>query len=254
MMAPAADPMLEGYTTLGFLAGHTETHAARSAGHRRHLPPPRSARQDRHHPRRALRRAGRARHRRRLVRARAPRPRRAVPAVGRAVRAPRGDPADLPADVERRRRPVRTAPTTSSPRPSARRRRSARPTRASSSAAAASGRRCGSSPATPTPATCSPHRPTRWPTSSTCSSSHCDTEGRDPGEIDRTILAMANPLDDPDGFVAAMADYAALGIEPSRSCPSATRSPSPPTSSTASCPLSHSSGHEQLECVRRPPI
>ena len=38
------------------------------------------------------------------------------------------------------------------------------------------------------------------------------TEGRDPSEIERTILAMANPLDDPDGFIATMADYAALGI------------------------------------------
>jgi F420-dependent oxidoreductase-like protein len=41
---------------------------------------------------------------------------------------------------------------------------------------------------------------------------HCQAEGRDPTEIDRTILAMGNPLEDRDGFVAAMADYAALGI------------------------------------------
>src|SRR5512145_2323097 len=41
---------------------------------------------------------------------------------------------------------------------------------------------------------------------------HCDDEGRDPAEIDRTILAMADPTDDPDGFVAAMADYAKLGV------------------------------------------
>ena len=41
---------------------------------------------------------------------------------------------------------------------------------------------------------------------------HCDIEGRNPVEIDRTILAMANPLDDPDGFITTMADYAALGI------------------------------------------
>ncbi len=41
---------------------------------------------------------------------------------------------------------------------------------------------------------------------------HCDAEGRDPAEIDRTILAMANPLDDPDRFLADMADYAALGV------------------------------------------
>ena len=48
-----------------------------------------------------------------------------VPAHLRAVRAARGDAADLPPDVERRRRPLRRAGTTSSPRPSASRRRSA---------------------------------------------------------------------------------------------------------------------------------
>jgi F420-dependent oxidoreductase-like protein len=42
---------------------------------------------------------------------------------------------------------------------------------------------------------------------------HCDAEGRDPATIEKTILAMGNPLDDPDGFVAQMADYAAVGIE-----------------------------------------
>lgn len=42
---------------------------------------------------------------------------------------------------------------------------------------------------------------------------HCDTEGRDPASIDKTILAMSNPLDDTNAFIAEMADYAALGIE-----------------------------------------
>jgi F420-dependent oxidoreductase-like protein len=42
---------------------------------------------------------------------------------------------------------------------------------------------------------------------------HCETEGRDLATIDRTILATTtNPADDPDEFLAAMADYAALGI------------------------------------------
>ena len=153
----------------GFLAGQTQTHASRPAGHRGHLPPPRSAGQDRHHPRRALRRPGPARHRRRLVRARAPRPRRPVPAAGRAVRAARGDPADLPADVERRRRPVPRPPLPARRDHLLTAARSARPTRRSSSAAAASARRCAWSPATPTRATCSPPTPTRSPTSSTCS-------------------------------------------------------------------------------------
>ena len=42
---------------------------------------------------------------------------------------------------------------------------------------------------------------------------HCDDEARDPASISRTILAMSNPLDDPDGFCALMAEYSALGIE-----------------------------------------
>ncbi|HVA04942.1 MAG TPA: LLM class F420-dependent oxidoreductase [Acidimicrobiales bacterium] len=42
---------------------------------------------------------------------------------------------------------------------------------------------------------------------------HCDAEGRDPATIDRTILALSNPLDDVDGFVALMAQYAALGVD-----------------------------------------
>ncbi len=41
---------------------------------------------------------------------------------------------------------------------------------------------------------------------------HCEAEGRDPATIDRTILAMGNPVAGPDEFLAAMADYAALGI------------------------------------------
>jgi F420-dependent oxidoreductase-like protein len=41
---------------------------------------------------------------------------------------------------------------------------------------------------------------------------HCDAEGRDPASIDRTILALSNPLDDVDGFVALMAQYASLGV------------------------------------------
>ncbi|HUY21112.1 MAG TPA: LLM class F420-dependent oxidoreductase [Acidimicrobiales bacterium] len=42
---------------------------------------------------------------------------------------------------------------------------------------------------------------------------HCDAEGRDPATIDRTILALGNPLADVDGFVALMGEYAALGVD-----------------------------------------
>jgi F420-dependent oxidoreductase-like protein len=42
---------------------------------------------------------------------------------------------------------------------------------------------------------------------------HCDAEGRDPATIDRTVLAIVdNPATDPDRFLGAMADYAALGV------------------------------------------
>jgi len=42
---------------------------------------------------------------------------------------------------------------------------------------------------------------------------HCDAEGRDYGAIDKTILGFAQPLDDPDGFLSSMEAYAALGID-----------------------------------------
>jgi F420-dependent oxidoreductase-like protein len=41
---------------------------------------------------------------------------------------------------------------------------------------------------------------------------HCDAEGRDPDSIDKTILGFANPLDDVGAFVSSMAEYAALGV------------------------------------------
>jgi F420-dependent oxidoreductase-like protein len=42
---------------------------------------------------------------------------------------------------------------------------------------------------------------------------HCAEEERDPTEIQRTILAMVDPLTDVDGFLASMEAYAALGID-----------------------------------------
>jgi hypothetical protein len=43
---------------------------------------------------------------------------------------------------------------------------------------------------------------------------HCETEGRDPADIEKTIIAgWGNPLDDVDGFVSNMEKYAELGIE-----------------------------------------
>ncbi len=41
---------------------------------------------------------------------------------------------------------------------------------------------------------------------------HCETEGRDPDQITKTILGFANPLDDVSGFLTSMEDYAKLGV------------------------------------------
>ena len=41
---------------------------------------------------------------------------------------------------------------------------------------------------------------------------HCETEGRDPAQIEKTILSFGDPLGDVDRFVADMEHYARLGI------------------------------------------
>ena len=41
---------------------------------------------------------------------------------------------------------------------------------------------------------------------------HCASEGRDPAEIERTVICGDHPLDDLDGFLRLMEQYAALGI------------------------------------------
>lgn len=42
---------------------------------------------------------------------------------------------------------------------------------------------------------------------------HCETEGRDYGEIEKTIIWGGNPLDDVDGFLAEMEELAKLGVD-----------------------------------------
>jgi F420-dependent oxidoreductase-like protein len=42
---------------------------------------------------------------------------------------------------------------------------------------------------------------------------HCETENRDPGTIRKTILGGGDPIGDPDGFLRSMEGYAKLGIE-----------------------------------------
>ena len=51
---------------------------------------------------------------------------------------------------------------------------------------------------------------------------HCETEGRDPSEVQRTVLLGVNPLDDIDGFLRRTEEYAALGVEQIWVSPSAT--------------------------------
>jgi F420-dependent oxidoreductase-like protein len=41
---------------------------------------------------------------------------------------------------------------------------------------------------------------------------HCEGEGRDPDDIQKTILIMSDPLADVDAFLAGMEEYAQLGI------------------------------------------
>jgi F420-dependent oxidoreductase-like protein len=42
---------------------------------------------------------------------------------------------------------------------------------------------------------------------------HCETENRDPDTIQKTIVAGVNPLDDLDGFIRSMQAYSKLGID-----------------------------------------
>ena len=69
-VGPAEEPMLEGMTTLGFMAAHTSARPARADGRRRPLPAPGAVGQGHDHARRPVGRPGLARHRRRLERGR----------------------------------------------------------------------------------------------------------------------------------------------------------------------------------------
>jgi F420-dependent oxidoreductase-like protein len=42
---------------------------------------------------------------------------------------------------------------------------------------------------------------------------HCEETGRDIAEIQKTVIFGGNPLDDTDGFLTLMTEYAAVGIE-----------------------------------------
>jgi F420-dependent oxidoreductase-like protein len=42
---------------------------------------------------------------------------------------------------------------------------------------------------------------------------HCEAEGRDPATVRKTIIGGGDPFGDPDGFVKAMEAYARLGVD-----------------------------------------
>ena len=42
---------------------------------------------------------------------------------------------------------------------------------------------------------------------------HCADVGRDPAQIEKTIITRLNPLGDTDGFLRAMEEYAGVGVE-----------------------------------------
>jgi alkanesulfonate monooxygenase SsuD/methylene tetrahydromethanopterin reductase-like flavin-dependent oxidoreductase (luciferase family) len=42
---------------------------------------------------------------------------------------------------------------------------------------------------------------------------HCADVGRDPADIERTVLAGVDPLQDTDAFLRRMEEYAALGVK-----------------------------------------
>lgn len=65
----------------------------------------------------------------------------------------------------------------------------------------------------PTPATCSRAPSPRSPTNSRSSPGIATRRDATFASIEKTILAITNPLDDPDGVVAQMADYDKLGID-----------------------------------------
>jgi hypothetical protein len=42
---------------------------------------------------------------------------------------------------------------------------------------------------------------------------HCEAVGRDPGEIQKTVMMLVDPLADLDGFLTLAEQYAALGFD-----------------------------------------
>ena len=147
-----------------------------------------------------------------LVRARAPGARGAVPPAARALRAARGDAADLLPDVERRQRPLRGHALPAGRDAVLAAAGQLARGRGSSSAAAASERRCARrqlrgrlqlSSATPR----------RWRTRSGCCAATATTVGRDPAEIEVTALTRVPEDAGADAIVREAEALSAAGAQ-----------------------------------------
>ena len=117
--ARPTDPMLEGWTTLGYMAGHTTRARLGLMVGGVHYRQPGAVGQGGDDARRAVRRPGLARHRRGLERGGVARPRLPVPAARRAVRDARGHAPRSPTGCGRASaapRPPSTAATSMRPR------------------------------------------------------------------------------------------------------------------------------------------
>ncbi len=146
-----------------------------------------------------------------------------------------------------------TARTTTSPRRSTSRRRSRSRTRRSSSAAAARRRRCGSSRSTADATNLIVDGADTLQHKLEVLRGHCDALGRDYDTIEKTVMGpQLDPLDDVDGFLAVAESYAALGVEhihlravtpTRRPTSSASASRSPPASPRSD----RSTGDDQLD-------
>ena len=205
------EPMLEGYTSLGFLAGQTrnlDLGLLVTGVTYRH---PGLLAKIVDHPRRAQRRPRVARHRRRLVRARARRPRRPVPVhVASASSGSRRrcrSAGRCGATTTARSR----ASTTGWPRRSAPRRRSS--SGGPPILIGGSGERKTLRLVAKYADACNlfGFEPDEMKHKIDVLDGHCADVGRDPAEVRRTALAGGDPFDDIDGFLRRMEAYAALG-------------------------------------------
>ena len=207
------EPMLEGYTSLGFLAGKTsnvELGLLVTGVTYRHpgLLAKIATTLDVLSGGRAMLGIGAAWYEREHAGLGVP-----FPSTCRAVRAARGGAADLSPDVERRRRPLHGQAL-----PAGRDR--LRPAAAPAPAArrlliGGSGERKTLRLVAKYADACNLFgvEPAEVAHKIEVLDRHCETEGRDPAQVQRTLISGTDPLEDIDAFLRRCEEYAALGID-----------------------------------------